>query len=100
MLDVLPELIKRFGAVHEETAKKMAEGVRRISGSTYGLAVTGIAGPDGGTDDKPVGTVWIGLATTRSVRGYKFYFPFNNRSRNKKIFAMKALDILRREIMG
>ena len=100
MLDVSPEVLKRFGAVHEKTAKMMSEGVRRIAGATYGLAVTGIAGPGGGTDDKPVGTVWIGLATARSARGYRSCFPFNNRSRNKKIFAMKALDILRRELMG
>lgn len=98
MLGVLPEVLKRFGAVHEKTAEKMAEGVRRIAGATYGLAVTGIAGPDGGSDDKPVGTVWIGLADARSARGFRFYFPFNDRSRNKKIFAMKALDILRREL--
>lgn len=100
MLDVSPDIINQFGAVHEKTAKKMAEGVRRIAGATYGLAVTGIAGPDGGTDDKPVGTVCLGLADARSARGFRFYFPFNNRSRNKKIFAMKALDILRRELMG
>jgi len=100
MLDVSPEVLKRFGAVHEKTAKMMAAGARRIAGATYGLAVTGIAGPGGGTDDKPVGTVWIGIADARSSRGFHFYFPFNNRSRNKKIFAMKALDILRRELMG
>ena len=100
MLDVSPEVLKRFGAVHEKTAKMMSEGVRRIAGATYGLAVTGIAGPGGGTDDKPVGTVWIGIADARSSRGFHFYFPFNNRPRNKKIFAMKALDILRRELMG
>ena len=100
MLDVSPDIINQFGAVHEKTAKKMAEGVRRIAGATYGLAVTGIAGPDGGTDDKPVGTVCLGLADARSARGFRFYFPFNNRSRNKKIFAMKALDILRQELMG
>ncbi len=100
MLDVSPDIINQFGAVHEKTAKKMAEGVRRIAGATYGLAVTGIAGPDGGTDDKPVGTVCLGLADDRSARGFRFYFPFNNRSRNKKIFAMKALDILRQELMG
>lgn len=100
ILDVSPDVIKRFGAVHEKTAKKMAQGVRRIAGATYGLAVTGIAGPGGGTDDKPVGTVWIGLATARSAQGFRFYFPFNNRLRNKTIFAMKALDILRRELMG
>jgi nicotinamide-nucleotide amidase len=100
ILDVSSDVIQQFGAVHEKTAMEMAAGARRIAGATYGLAVTGIAGPDGGTDDKPVGTVWIGIADARSSRGFQFYFPFNNRSRNKKIFAMKALDILRRELMG
>jgi len=100
ILDVAPEVLKRFGAVHEKIAEKMAAGVRQIVGATYGLAVTGIAGPGGGTDDKPVGTVCIGLATARTAQGFRFYFPFNNRSRNKKIFAMKALDILRRELVG
>jgi nicotinamide-nucleotide amidase len=100
ILEVSPAVIKEFGAVHEKTAKEMAQGARRAAGATYGLSVTGIAGPGGGTDDKPVGTVCIGLATARSAQGFRFYFPFYNRSRNKKIFAMKALDILRRTLTG
>ncbi len=100
ILGVPPETIERYGAVHEETAKKMAGAARRVSGATYGLATSGIAGPDGGTEDKPVGTVCIGLATPHSVEGYRFFFPFGKRSRNKKIFAMTALDVLRQELTG
>lgn len=98
ILGISSEILTRYGAVHQETVKKMAQGVRRIAGATYGLATSGIAGPDGGTDEKPVGTVYIGLATPHFVKGFRFFFPFNRRSRNKKIFAMKALDLLRREL--
>ena len=99
ILEVSPDTIERFGAVHEETAKEMAAGVRRIAGSDYGLATSGIAGPDGGTDEKPVGVVCIGLADRESARGFRFFYPFNSRSRNKKIFAVKALDMLRRQLI-
>jgi len=98
VLGVLPDTLKQYGAVHEETAKEMAEGVRRVSGAAYGLATTGIAGPGGGTDEKPVGTVCIGLATPDVVKGYRFNFTSGNRSMNKKIFAMKALDLLRMKL--
>ena len=99
VLDVLPATLKQYGAVHEETAKEMAEGARRIAGATYGLSTTGIAGPGGGTVDKPVGTVCIGLATPSGAKGYRFSFPFDDRSMNKRIFAMTALDLLRRELL-
>ena len=99
VLGVSSEILEHYGAVHENTAKEMAAGVRQIAESDYGLAISGIAGPDGGTDEKPVGTVCIGVATRRSTHGFRFFFPFNSRGRNKKIFAMKALDILRRELL-
>jgi nicotinamide-nucleotide amidase len=98
VLGVSNEVLRRYGAVHQETVKKMAQGVRRVAGTTYGLATSGIAGPDGGTDEKPVGTLCIGLATPQDVKGFRFFFPFNTRLMNKKIFAMKALDLLRREL--
>lgn len=63
ILGVDPEMIARYGAVSEQVAREMAEGVRRISGADYALATTGIAGPTGGTEQKPVGTVWFALAT-------------------------------------
>jgi nicotinamide-nucleotide amidase len=100
ILGVSSETIQQYGAVHEETAKEMAQGARDIAGATYGLATSGIAGPDGGTDDKPVGTVCVGLATADVVEGYRFHFPFGNRQMKKKIFAMSALDILRKKLEG
>jgi len=98
VLGVSSEVLQQYGAVHEETVKKMAQGARRVAGATYGLATSGIAGPDGGTDEKPVGTVCIGLATPHDVKGFRFFFPFNTRLMNKRIFAVKALDLLRREL--
>ena len=98
ILGVSPEALDEYGAVHEEIVKQMAEGARRVSGATYALATSGIAGPDGGTDEKPVGTVCIGLATPTATRARRFFFPFGKRSRNKKMFAMTALNLLRREL--
>jgi nicotinamide-nucleotide amidase len=100
VLGVSTEILQQYGAVHEETVKKMAQGVRHVTGATYGLATSGVAGPDGGTDEKPVGTVCIGLATPNDVKGFRFVFPFNTRLMNKRIFAMKALDLLRRELQA
>lgn len=99
ILGVSSNILDQCGAVHEETVKQMATGVKRVSGATFGLATSGIAGPSGGTEDKPVGTVCVGLATPSYASGYRFFFPFNRRSRNKKIFAMTALDLLRKELL-
>ena len=63
VLGVDPEVIRRFGAVSEEVARQMAEGARRIAGADCAVATTGIAGPTGGSDEKPVGTVWMAVAT-------------------------------------
>lgn len=98
VLGVSSATLNRYGAVHEETAKEMAEGARRVAGATYGLATSGIAGPGGGTKDKPVGTVCIGLATPDAAYGYRFNFRFAKRLMNKRIFAIKALDVLRQEL--
>ncbi len=100
VLGVLPETLETYGAVHEETVKQMAKGARRVAGADYGLSVSGVAGPDGGTPDKPVGTVCIGIATPAGVRGYRYLFPFGRRLMNKSIFAVSALDLLRRELLG
>ena len=100
ILNVSPETIKTRGAVHEETAKEMALGVRRISGASYGLATSGIAGPTGGTKEKPVGTVCMGLANRHGGAGYRFHFGFDDRGLNKQVFAAAALDVLRRKLLG
>lgn len=100
IIGVSPSTLATYGAVHEQTAKEMADGVKRISGASYGLSTSGIAGPDGGTDEKPVGTVCIGLASPRESTGQRFTFLNYSRLRNKQIFAMTALDLLRRDLLG
>lgn len=99
ILDVKAETLERYGAVSEQTAGEMALGVKKAVEATYGLATSGIAGPEGGTEDKPVGTVCIGLATPHSVTGQRFKFDHYNRKRNKQIFAAAALDMLRKELI-
>lgn len=100
ILNVKAETLQRHGAVSEQTAGEMARGAKRIVDATYGLATSGIAGPDGGTLDKPVGTVCIGLATPSSVTGHRFKFISSSRKRNKRIFAAAALDMLRKELLS
>jgi nicotinamide-nucleotide amidase len=100
VLKVSKETILAHGAVHEETVMEMARGARNISGATYGLATSGIAGPTGGTADKPVGTVCIGLAAPNGTAGHRFHFWFGNRKMNKQVFATAALEVLRRELLG
>jgi len=99
LLGVQRETIEKHGAVHEETAKEMAACARRIAGATYGLSTSGIAGPAGETEGKPVGTICIGLATPVEVKGFRFVFQFADRLMNKKVFAVTALDLLRRELL-
>jgi competence/damage-inducible protein CinA-like protein len=100
ILGVSEQTLQSHGAVHEETAREMAVGAMRVAGTTYGLATSGIAGPTGGTQEKPVGTVCIGLATARGSVGHRFHFWFGNRIMNKQMFAVAALDVLRRELLG
>jgi nicotinamide-nucleotide amidase len=98
ILGVRPETLRQWGAVSEETAAEMAAGVRRAAGASLGLATSGIAGPGGGTEEKPVGTVCIGLADGQKVVTRRRCFPFGKRLMNKAIFAMAALDLLRRKL--
>jgi nicotinamide-nucleotide amidase len=100
ILDVKSLTLNRYGAVSEQTATEMAFGVQRICGATYGLSVSGIAGPGGGTKDKPVGTVCIGLADASFAQGYRFNFTCENRQTYKRVFATAALDLLRQELLG
>ena len=88
------------GAVHEDTAVEMAEGARRVAAADFAASTTGIAGPDGGTADKPVGTVCIGLATLDGVRAWRYVYPFGDRDLNRRIFAAMALDRLRQYLQG
>jgi nicotinamide-nucleotide amidase len=88
------------GAVDRETARLMAVGVRQLAGATYAIATSGIAGPGGGTDAKPVGTVCIGFSAPGASWGRRYCFPFGGRRMKKQMFAMAALDALRRELQG
>lgn len=100
ILDVDPKLIEKDGAVSETVARAMAEGARTRATATYGLATTGIAGPGGGSDEKPVGTVYVGLASAGSETiAKKFFFP-TDRETFKQLAAQTALDLLRRKIIG
>lgn len=100
VLGVSSGSLDQFGAVSEEVAKEMAEGARRVSGSLYGLSTSGIAGPDGGTDEKPAGTICVGVAGPDFKKGFRYNLSFGSRSRNKTIFAMAALELLRRELVS
>lgn len=93
-LEVDPALIAAHGAVSSEVASAMAEGIRRKSGSDFALAVTGIAGPTGGTPDKPVGLTFIAVTGPQGTRCEKFLFH-QDRVRNKERAAQAALNLLR-----
>ena len=98
LLGVPAETIEEFGAVSAETAEAMAKGMRERAGSTYAISVTGIAGPDGGSDDKPVGTVFIGFADADRVKSIKFLLP-GDRYLIRWRSSQAALDYLRRQIL-
>jgi nicotinamide-nucleotide amidase len=98
-LGVPRELIERHGAVSEEVARAMAEGVRARFGADYGVAVTGIAGPDGGSVAKPVGTVWIAVADAVGTVAKLRCFP-TTREHVKLWSSQQALDLLRRRLTG
>ena len=94
LLGVPSELIKTVGAVSQEVAEAMALGAQKVLGVDYTVATTGIAGPDGGTDEKPVGTVWIAVAGPSGVSSKKYIFK-HNRERNIIRTTHTALNMLR-----
>ena len=99
ILNVDSSLIEQHGAVSEAVARAMAEGARERASSTYALATTGIAGPTGGSDEKPVGTVYLALASKNSrTLAMKFFFP-TDRETFKQLAAQTALDLLRRKLL-
>lgn len=100
LLGVPMDILDTHGAVSEASALAMAEGARERAGADYALATTGIAGPTGGSEEKPVGTVWIGMATPEGSIAKRRLFPFGRRLMNKQMFAMAALELLRRELLG
>ncbi|MBJ6725609.1 CinA family nicotinamide mononucleotide deamidase-related protein [Geomesophilobacter sediminis] len=98
LLRVPAELIEAKGAVSAEVARAMAQGARLNSGSTLALSVTGIAGPDGGTPEKPVGTVYIALADAADCEARGYLFP-GDRERVRVFTTYTALNLLRRRLL-
>lgn len=97
-LGVSEENLKRFGAVSEEVVRQMAEGARKRLKTDYAIATSGVAGPTGGTEEKPVGTVWIAVATPTGTIAKKYQFG-HNRERNIEISANTALNMLRKQLI-
>lgn len=94
VLGVSAGTLEKFGAVSEETVREMLAGLFTTTKTTYGIAITGIAGPDGGSPDKPVGTVWIAVGAANNVVAKKFQF-FPSRLENIRVFSNAALNLMR-----
>ncbi len=98
-LDVPEDTLKQHGAVSEETALQLATNVRKKFGTDYGIGITGIAGPTGGTEEKPVGTVWISLADENGSAARKYVFV-SDRAVNRELSVGTALGILFTKLKG
>jgi len=98
LLGVSKKSLINFGAVSQEVVHEMAKGARKIFKTDFSIAVSGIAGPDGGTEEKPVGTIWIAIASAKSTRSFKFNMG-DHRQRNIHRTAVTALNILRKELI-
>lgn len=99
ILGVSEENLKTFGAVSEEVAKEMAVGIRSKVGSDLAISTTGIAGPDGGSDQKPVGLVYIGIATPEGVHAKKFQF-YGERESVRQLTVQAALNGVRQHMLN
>ena len=98
LLDVNKATLKKYGAVSEETVKEMAKGGVFATDSDVCVAITGIAGPDGGSEEKPVGTVYIGCYIKDRLMVEKYLFK-GNRAKIREYSVVRALDLLRRSIL-
>jgi nicotinamide-nucleotide amidase len=98
VLKVSNETLQTFGAVSEETVKEMLTGVLNSLKTNYAIAVSGIMGPDGGTPEKPVGTVWIAVGNTTKQQTLKLNLRFD-RKRNIELTAQNSLNLLRKFII-
>ena len=97
VLGVPEQIISEHGAVSEECVRAMAEGVRKLTGSDFSVATSGIAGPGGGSESKPVGLVWIAVSSEAGTEAFRFVFR-GDRKRNIDRFAANALNILRTKV--
>lgn len=99
LLGVEDQLIAKYGAVSEQVVLAMAQGAKQKFKTDYALATSGVAGPDGGSEEKPVGTVWIALCGPDGAKAHKFQFG-RSRERNIRKSALMALDWLRKEVQS
>ena len=99
LLDVTENSLNEHGAVSEPVVQEMAEGARKITNAKWSLAVSGIAGPDGGSPEKPVGTVWLAWGQKDNMKTQKLFYP-SSREYFQEFVACAALDLLRRELLG
>jgi nicotinamide-nucleotide amidase len=99
VLGVSESIIEKHGAVSSECVAAMAEGVRKLTGSDYSVATSGIAGPGGGTPEKPVGTVWVGVSSQYGTETFKVQYK-GDRNGNIERFAAYALNNLRKKIQN
>ncbi|HUO33611.1 MAG TPA: competence/damage-inducible protein A [Candidatus Acidoferrum sp.] len=99
LVDVPAEMIEAKGAVSPEVALALASGIRHRTGATIGIGITGIAGPGGGTPEKPVGTVHIGIADADGRRTHPFRFSPGDRDRIRLFASQAALDMIRRNLL-
>lgn len=98
LIGVSHKTLENYGAVSHETAAEMAEGAAKASGAEAAISVTGIAGPDGGTKEKPVGLVYVGCYMKGNVRTEEFLF-LGNRAKNREYAVVRALTLLREELL-
>jgi nicotinamide-nucleotide amidase len=99
VLGVDPAVLEREGAVSEAVVRQMAEGALRVSGADLAVAVSGIAGPDGGSEEKPVGTVWIAWGGPDSIESHRLQLG-SNRNWFQQLTAGICLDLIRRRLLG
>lgn len=99
LLGVDEKSIKDYGAVSEQVVRQMADNSRKLLSADFSVATSGIAGPDGGSDQKPIGTVWIAVSSTSRTIAEKFVFG-NNRITNIDRFSIAALNLVRKQIIS
>ena len=97
-LGVSADTIKKYGAVSEEVAVEMAKGCRERAQTTIAVSVTGVAGPEGGTDDKPIGLAWICVTSTEGTRTKRFFFNDRGRNWNRRAFMLEMFNQVNRLI--
>jgi nicotinamide-nucleotide amidase len=99
VLHVDHSVIETYGAVSKETAAQMVKGTLKLLKTDYALVTTGIMGPDGGTPDKPIGTVWVGVGSAEKTETHHFHFRFD-RQRNMELTGTHGLNVLRKFILN